>query len=55
LVEAWTAAGTPAQCTEHLNALVRDGAKAITLRLTTWDQRRPFEQLVHDVLPRVTG
>ena len=55
MVEAWTAAGTPAQCTEHLNALVRDGAKAITLRLTTWDQRRPFEQLVHDVLPRVTG
>ena len=55
MVEAWTAAGTPAQCTEHLNALVRDGAKAFTLRLTTWDQRRPFEQLVHDVLPRVTG
>jgi len=55
MVETWTAAGTPAQCAEHLNALVRDGAKAIMLRLTTWDQRRQFEDLVQDVLPRVTG
>ena len=55
MVETWTAAGTPAQCAEHLNALVRDGAKAITLRLTAWDQRRQFEYLVQDVLPRVTG
>jgi alkanesulfonate monooxygenase SsuD/methylene tetrahydromethanopterin reductase-like flavin-dependent oxidoreductase (luciferase family) len=55
MVEAWTAAGTPAQCAEHLNALVRDGAKAITLRLTSWDQRGQYQRLVNDVLPRVSG
>ncbi len=55
MVEAWTAAGTPAECTEHLNALVRDGAKAITLRITSWDQRGQYQRLVNEVLPRVTG
>jgi hypothetical protein len=34
MVEAWTAAGTPAQCMEDLRALVRSGAKEITLRIT---------------------
>jgi alkanesulfonate monooxygenase SsuD/methylene tetrahydromethanopterin reductase-like flavin-dependent oxidoreductase (luciferase family) len=55
MVEAWTAAGTPAQCADNLNALARDGAKAITLRITGWDQRGQFERLVNEVLPRVSG
>ncbi len=55
MVDAWTAAGTPAQCVDNLNALVRDGAKAITLRITSWDQRGQFERLVNEVLPRIGG
>jgi alkanesulfonate monooxygenase SsuD/methylene tetrahydromethanopterin reductase-like flavin-dependent oxidoreductase (luciferase family) len=55
MVEAWTAAGTPAQCVEDLNRLVREGAKAITLRVTGWDQRGQFERMVNEVLPRVNG
>ncbi len=54
MVEAWTAAGTPAQCGEHLSQLVRDGAKAITLRITGWDQKGQYERMVNEVLPRVT-
>jgi len=53
MVEAWTAAGTPAQCVEDLNKLAREGAKAITLRVTAWDQRGQFERMVNEVLPRV--
>jgi alkanesulfonate monooxygenase SsuD/methylene tetrahydromethanopterin reductase-like flavin-dependent oxidoreductase (luciferase family) len=34
MVEAWTAAGTSAQCMEDLRALVRSGTKEITLRIT---------------------
>src|SRR5437879_481211 len=53
MVEAWTAAGSPAQCIESLRALNRDGAKAITLRITGWKQKDQYERLVNDVLPRV--
>jgi alkanesulfonate monooxygenase SsuD/methylene tetrahydromethanopterin reductase-like flavin-dependent oxidoreductase (luciferase family) len=53
MVEAWTAAGTPEQCSEHLRDLANDGAKAITLRITSWDQKGQFERLVKEVLPRV--
>ncbi len=53
MVEAWTAAGTPTQCADHLRELIRDGAKAITLRITSWDQRGQFDRLVNEVLPRV--
>ena len=54
-VETWTAAGSPEQCIEHLNGLVRDGAKAITLRITSWNQREQLKTLVEDILPRVSG
>jgi alkanesulfonate monooxygenase SsuD/methylene tetrahydromethanopterin reductase-like flavin-dependent oxidoreductase (luciferase family) len=53
MVEAWTAAGTPAQCVEQLRDLVRDGAKSIALRITSWDQRGQFDRLVNEVLPLV--
>jgi alkanesulfonate monooxygenase SsuD/methylene tetrahydromethanopterin reductase-like flavin-dependent oxidoreductase (luciferase family) len=55
MVASWTATGTPEQCAAHLCDLVSDGAKAITLRITSWDQRGQFERLVNEVLPRVHG
>ncbi len=53
MVEAWTAAGTPDDCVKHLNALVADGAKQITLRMTAWDQQGQYRRLIEEVLPRV--
>jgi alkanesulfonate monooxygenase SsuD/methylene tetrahydromethanopterin reductase-like flavin-dependent oxidoreductase (luciferase family) len=53
MVEAWTAAGSPAQCIEDLLQLKRDGAKAVTLRITSWDQNGQYERLVHEVLPKL--
>ena len=53
MVEAWTAAGSPAECVEHLRALRRDGAKTITLRITSWEQEVQFKRLVDEVLPAV--
>jgi len=53
MVECWTAAGTPAQCAAHLRDLIDDGAKAITLRITSWDQKGQFQRLVNEVLPLV--
>jgi alkanesulfonate monooxygenase SsuD/methylene tetrahydromethanopterin reductase-like flavin-dependent oxidoreductase (luciferase family) len=53
MVEAWTAAGSPAECVEHLRALRRDGAKTITLRITSWDQEAQFKRMVDEVLPEV--
>lgn len=55
MVEPWTAAGTPEQCAAHLRQLADDGAKAVTLRITSWDQKGQFERLVNEVLPRVNG
>ena len=55
MVASWTAAGTPKQCAEHLRDLADDGAKAITLRITSWDQKGQFERLVNEVLPLVNG
>jgi alkanesulfonate monooxygenase SsuD/methylene tetrahydromethanopterin reductase-like flavin-dependent oxidoreductase (luciferase family) len=53
MVEAWTAAGTPAECAANLRGLARDGAKSVTLRITSWDQRGQFDRLVNEVLPLV--
>jgi alkanesulfonate monooxygenase SsuD/methylene tetrahydromethanopterin reductase-like flavin-dependent oxidoreductase (luciferase family) len=55
MVAAWTAAGTPDECVEHLDELARSGAKQITLRVTGWDQFGQYERMVNEVLPRVTG
>lgn len=51
--EGWTAAGTPAECIGDLNRLIRAGAKAITLRITGWNQRNQFDRIVSEVLPYV--
>lgn len=53
MVEAWTAAGTPQQCIEHLRELGRDGAKSITLRITSWQQSEQYQRVVNEVLPYV--
>ncbi len=53
MVASWTAAGTPEQCADHLRDLAEDGAKAITLRITSWDQKGQLQRLVNEVLPRV--
>ena len=53
MVEAWTASGTPKQCIEQLRELISDGAKSITLRITSWKQKEQFKQMVQEVLPYV--
>jgi alkanesulfonate monooxygenase SsuD/methylene tetrahydromethanopterin reductase-like flavin-dependent oxidoreductase (luciferase family) len=53
MVEAWTAAGTPAQCLDHLRGLFEEGPKTVTLRITSWQQTQQFERLVGEVLPRL--
>ncbi len=53
MTEAWTAAGTPDQCIEHLSELVQEGARGFTLRLTSWQQREQYERLVNEILPRI--
>jgi alkanesulfonate monooxygenase SsuD/methylene tetrahydromethanopterin reductase-like flavin-dependent oxidoreductase (luciferase family) len=55
MVEAWTASGTPKQCIEQLRALANDGAKSITLRITSWKQEEQFKKMVQEVLPYVTS
>lgn len=53
MVEAWTAAGTPEQCIEHLRGLFAEGPKSVTLRITSWRQADQLERLIGDVLPRL--
>ena len=53
MVANWTAAGTPDEVVAHLRALVADGAKSITLRVTGWDQRGQYQRMTEEVLPRV--
>jgi alkanesulfonate monooxygenase SsuD/methylene tetrahydromethanopterin reductase-like flavin-dependent oxidoreductase (luciferase family) len=53
MVEAWTAAGTPAQCIAHLRELMAEGPKTVTLRVTSWQQGAQFDRLVGEVLPRL--
>jgi alkanesulfonate monooxygenase SsuD/methylene tetrahydromethanopterin reductase-like flavin-dependent oxidoreductase (luciferase family) len=53
MTAAWTAAGTPAQCAEHLHELIKARAKAIALRITGWDQKAQFERLAGEVVPLI--
>jgi alkanesulfonate monooxygenase SsuD/methylene tetrahydromethanopterin reductase-like flavin-dependent oxidoreductase (luciferase family) len=53
MTAAWTAVGTPKDCIEHLRQLVRDGAKGITLRFTSWNQREQYQRVANEVLPYV--
>ena len=53
MVRAWTATGSPQQCIEHIRAIRDAGARAITFRITSWDQKRQYQRLVKEVLPLV--
>jgi alkanesulfonate monooxygenase SsuD/methylene tetrahydromethanopterin reductase-like flavin-dependent oxidoreductase (luciferase family) len=55
MVEAWTAAGTPEQCADHLRGLLAEGPTSVTLRLTTWRQTDQFDRLVGELLPRLSS
>ncbi len=55
MVAAWTAAGPPERCADQLRDLVDQGATAITLRCTSFDQDGQFERLCREVLPAVLG
>jgi len=54
MVEAWTAAGAPEQCVRHLDELLAEGPKSVTLRITSWRLTDQFERLVGELLPRVS-
>ena len=51
MVEAWTAAGTAKECVSHLQELLAEGPKSVTLRITSWRQTEQFERLVNELLP----
>jgi alkanesulfonate monooxygenase SsuD/methylene tetrahydromethanopterin reductase-like flavin-dependent oxidoreductase (luciferase family) len=54
-VDSWTAAGSPAECIEHLNVYARMGVHTIGLRCTGWDQMGQLRRVIEEVLPYVDG
>ncbi len=52
-VASWTAAGTPAECVEHLVEYARMGIDEVTLRCTSWDQMGQLRLVIEEVLPRL--
>lgn len=55
MVESWTAAGTAEECRGQLRDLADQGANAVTLRCTSFDQEGQFRRLCDDVLPELLG
>jgi alkanesulfonate monooxygenase SsuD/methylene tetrahydromethanopterin reductase-like flavin-dependent oxidoreductase (luciferase family) len=50
-VEGWTAAGSPQQCIEELQAYFDAGVQHISLRMTSWDQRGQLQRFLNEVAP----
>ncbi len=50
-VEGWTAAGSPKQCIEELQAYFDAGVQHVSLRLTSWDQRGQLKRFLNEVAP----
>jgi alkanesulfonate monooxygenase SsuD/methylene tetrahydromethanopterin reductase-like flavin-dependent oxidoreductase (luciferase family) len=50
-VEGWTAAGSPKQCIEELQAYIDAGVQHLSLRLTSWDQRGQLKRFLQEVAP----
>lgn len=50
-VEGWTAAGSPKQCIEELQAYFDAGVQHISLRLTSWDQKGQLTRFLNEVAP----
>ncbi|MCZ6891966.1 MAG: LLM class flavin-dependent oxidoreductase [Chloroflexi bacterium] len=51
LVELWVAHGSPQEVVERIKSFAEAGAKEITIRITSYDQRGQLERLVKEVLP----
>ena len=54
-VEGWTAAGSPKQCIEELQAYFDAGVQHICLRLTSWDQQGQLQRFLNEVAPAFAG
>jgi alkanesulfonate monooxygenase SsuD/methylene tetrahydromethanopterin reductase-like flavin-dependent oxidoreductase (luciferase family) len=52
-VQTWTAAGSPAECAEHLRVYKEMGFSEVTLRCTGWDQFGQLKRVMEEVLPRL--
>jgi alkanesulfonate monooxygenase SsuD/methylene tetrahydromethanopterin reductase-like flavin-dependent oxidoreductase (luciferase family) len=50
-LDVWVAYGPPEEVIGKLREFFAAGAKEITLRITSWDQRGQYERLVREVLP----
>jgi alkanesulfonate monooxygenase SsuD/methylene tetrahydromethanopterin reductase-like flavin-dependent oxidoreductase (luciferase family) len=53
MVEAWTVAGDPERCVDDLRRIIDQGVRAITLRITGWQQAEQYKRLVGDVLSKL--
>jgi alkanesulfonate monooxygenase SsuD/methylene tetrahydromethanopterin reductase-like flavin-dependent oxidoreductase (luciferase family) len=54
-VEGWTAAGSPKQCIEELQAYFDAGVQHVSLRLSSWDQQGQLKRFLHEVAPAFAG
>ena len=54
-VEGWTAAGSPKQCIEELQAYSDAGVQHVCLRLTSWDQQGQLKRFLQEVAPALTA
>ncbi|GIW09707.1 MAG: N5,N10-methylene tetrahydromethanopterin reductase [Dehalococcoidia bacterium] len=54
-LDVWVAYGSPAEVIAKLQQFAEAGAREITLRLTSWDQRGQYRRLVEEVLPAFAG
>jgi alkanesulfonate monooxygenase SsuD/methylene tetrahydromethanopterin reductase-like flavin-dependent oxidoreductase (luciferase family) len=54
-VEGWTAAGSPKQCIEALQAYFDAGVQHVSLRLSSWDQQGQLQRFLNEVAPALTA
>jgi alkanesulfonate monooxygenase SsuD/methylene tetrahydromethanopterin reductase-like flavin-dependent oxidoreductase (luciferase family) len=50
-VEGWTAAGSPKQCIEELQAYFDAGVQHVSIRMTSWDQQGQLKRFLNEVAP----
>jgi alkanesulfonate monooxygenase SsuD/methylene tetrahydromethanopterin reductase-like flavin-dependent oxidoreductase (luciferase family) len=50
-IEGWTAAGSPKQCLEELQAYIDAGVQHVALRMTSWDQQGQLKRFLNEVVP----
>ncbi len=54
-VEGWTVAGSPARCVSELAAYFQAGVGHMSLRITSWDQRRQLRRFLEEVAPALAS